>query len=598
MSSTLQHGTMTSPGNQHIDRCAQCPAPSLAPTLNQCLAHASADDISTILSGAAGRADLRVANIACSNSDVVRLLGALRSERNLKHLANATFNNVEFSDDVLFVASFGPGTKFIECTFKGDVRFGGARFDEDCTFYKCTFLGTTDFGDISTTGRFTVSECTFQKATTFASARFGGPALFNNIRIANLLSFNSSKFSDRFDLDDLRTMDCGGKPTLTMRNSVFEADLSLRGSQMLQEPKDSAVPIMDLSGSTFSGTVNMRGVHLVGDVLLNEIEIRAAFDLRGSTIDGSVLLIRSTILGHILLQGSRISNGNVDMTSATFDEAIDLEVANGQKVDLTNAQIRRGGSIRIGAKSTNLEGTTFSGPTRLTGTGTGPLPVLSLAGADVGGLHLSNVDLRKCALKSSINLDQLRTHSSVLFNQTDGGPRGSRSALSEELWLRARQASWWPMRLSRADSRTEALEVAELYRAMRVGQEARGDAAGASDFYFGEMKMRSMSASGVEKAILRTYHFLSGYGLRPLRASMILFATVTFTGILIGRYGLDQASGSTDGVLYAISNSVALFDGLDRKLNTIGESLMTALSIFVPIQIALTAIALRNQVKR
>jgi uncharacterized protein YjbI with pentapeptide repeats len=184
--------------------------------------------------------------------------------------------------------------------------------------------------------------------------------------------------------------------------------------------------------------------------------------------------------------------------------------------------------------------------------------LLSVQGANVAGLTVSNVDLAECRFAGAHNLDRLRLESEVTFSpapvrlpwdwrQVIAEERAWRAAPSKRQtprWRAARSNRWAtpqspPAWLHRPYGKEwpgvlPAGQIAGLYRALRKGREDAKDEPGAADFYYGEMEMRrhasrstdisihnrtgEVSGGEVERAILTVYWLVSGYGLRAWRA--------------------------------------------------------------------------------
>jgi hypothetical protein len=144
------------------------------------------------------------------------------------------------------------------------------------------------------------------------------------------------------------------------------------------------------------------------------------------------------------------------------------------------------------------------------------------------------------------------------------------------------------------------LQVADIYRDMRVSYESRGDHAGANDFYYGEMEMRRLSrdTAHAERFILFFYWILSGYGLRASRAILWLLLTiaaVTYLGS--GETLIVGGKGYWDSLLFSLK---ALLPGIGpaATLTPIGEFTNVGLRIWGPALLALAVLAVRGRIKR
>lgn len=285
----------------------------------------------------------------------------------------------------------------------------------------------------------------------------------------------------------------------------------------------------------------------------------------------------------------------------------------------------------------------------------GPLPgpggvrprLVSLEGLDASTLVLSRVDLGICRFRRARNLgglvvDDLRRSlptSPMTWRWT------SRAVVAEEvLWRQSRadravhvprvrghgtQRAWsrpecGPIAQSSAyhhgDVPPEPQEIAGIYRALRTGQEAAGNQAGAADFYYGEMEMRRRTAARTaadrgERALLWLYWAISGYGLRASRALIGLICLVAGAAAFMHRFGFvdpvspfggPQSTVPTDptgllsssSLVYTLGAVSSLIGTEDVALTTAGLWIRAVVRLVGPLLLGLALLALRGRVKR
>jgi hypothetical protein len=274
--------------------------------------------------------------------------------------------------------------------------------------------------------------------------------------------------------------------------------------------------------------------------------------------------------------------------------------------------------------------------------------LLSVQGANVAGLTVSNVDLAECRFADAHNLDRLQLEAKVTFSQAPGGlPWDWRRVIAEErAWRAARSKRWtppgWCPVWAHEPYGTEwprvlpAGQIAGLYRALRKGREDAKDEPDAADFYYGEMEMRrhagrptdtsidnptgeasrgqvarptdsstdsstgEVSRGQVERAILTVYWLVSGYGLRAWRA-LAWLATVT-AGFavafhLAGFTRPPQPVSYWTSLLYAFRATLSLTDS-EVQLTAWGKLLQGLLRLTGPVLLGLTLLAIRARTKR
>jgi hypothetical protein len=245
--------------------------------------------------------------------------------------------------------------------------------------------------------------------------------------------------------------------------------------------------------------------------------------------------------------------------------------------------------------------------------------LITLRGAHVADLSLSDVDLRACRFFGAHGLESLSIETSCTWPHTPPARRYSdRETIAEEHLCR--DYSWEhpstqpPAWLEGRDG-TEQLrppQIAALYRALRKAREDDKDQAGAGDLYYGEMEMRRRTSlpergrrgrvrARSDRAILTAYWLVCGYGLKASRALITLLVAIAVGSLGLWAWGFAPDPPYTRALLYSIESTSSLFrvpnaPGLD--ITYAGESIQIALRILGPVLIALTVLALRARVKR
>lgn len=149
--------------------------------------------------------------------------------------------------------------------------------------------------------------------------------------------------------------------------------------------------------------------------------------------------------------------------------------------------------------------------------------------------------------------------------------------------------------------------IAQLYRQLKKNYEEARDYPGAGDFHYGEMEMtlkqQWKDGKFLSWLLTRAYKFLSGYGEEPLWAIYILFWIWVLPAILAYMQPImstDPSPGFFGGLLDSLLVSIkAMSLRLPETPKPILGKFVMILQVFLgPIQIALTALALRRKFRR
>ena len=342
--------------------------------------------------------------------------------------------------------------------------------------------------------------------------------------------------------------------------------------------------------------------------------------------------------------------GELMLTRAAVSGELTVEALAGN-VNASNLRGEGRFSLRLRAAKVDLSGLVFNGPVTVHGlqqplhwdesgladqaTSLPPVRVVSLAGADAERLVLSDIDLTECRFAGMHRMDQLFLDGRCVFGRDPGGRR---QVLAEEgYWRATRPDRRWTRHAARGwpptPSGVEVVSPARLqvmYRQLRKATEDAKNEPGAADFYYGEMEMRRAAAARLgEKILLWLYWACSGYALRANRALACLAVTIAATimaltvwgfpatgtdltghGTLIGPAGPEpitltirranpvkptsaRAEKATEITLNAV-----IFRGADTQITTVGRYLDLLARILGPLFLGLSALAIRNQVKR
>jgi uncharacterized protein YjbI with pentapeptide repeats len=440
-------------------------------------------------------------------------------------------------------ASFVEGAHFVGVTFGGPAFFDGARFECCADFSGTIFDFHADFDRVI-----------FGAATEFVGAAFGDHVGFQDAVFDGQTTFDRAVFRGYVDLE----------------RALFRRDASFREA-------------------TFQEAYRI-GPLAVGDLLqLDDCRFSSRVTLEGAA--------------------KRIS-----ARAASFADGVWLSVRNAE-IALDNADFARA--------STLTRATTWSLSDEWRGDDVTPAgdevqpQLVTLRGAQVADLALSGLDLRVCRFLGSHGLECIRIESSCRWPHVSRRWRIDRETIAEELDVRggSDRDTTPPAWLGKRNDARELNpgQVAAIYRALRKAREDHKDQCGAGDLYYGEMEMRRRIAiparfrrgrlrARAERAIIRLYWLLSGYGLRAGRAFVALTGVVVLAAVGLHACGFKVEVSYSKALLLSVKSATGLLrvtpvDEL-KALTLAGEVTEVVLRLIGPLLIGLWLLALRAGVKR
>jgi hypothetical protein len=305
----------------------------------------------------------------------------------------------------------------------------------------------------------------------------------------------------------------------------------------------------------------------------------------------------------------------VSARAASFAEGVGLSVRSAE-VALDNTDFARPSTLSRAARWSSTKAMRWSQHPLAEGTSQPKL--ITLRGAHVAHLSLSDVDLRACRFLRAHGLETINIESSCRWPRTPRRLRYSdRETIAEEHYVRrwgdeATECPDWIAERD-GDADVDARQVAALYRTLRKAREDNKDQSGAGDLYYGEMEMRrriempdGMHRGKVrlwaEKVIIWAYWLLSGYGLKAWRAFAALLLVVTIGAVTLRTCGYAQPLSLGRATLVSVESASSLLRvthsrGPGRVTPT-GEVTEVALRLVGPLLVALWLLALRAGVKR
>jgi hypothetical protein len=513
---------------------------------------------------------------------------------------SVSFDKATFQDGAGFGSTFKAGVSLNEATFQGGAGFFRTIFPSDAEFLGATFQDAA-FGQVAFEGDAGFIGATFQGHAGFNGATFEGLAGFDRATFQDVASFQSVTFKGHAGFDG----------AIFRRGAWFNV---ARFEQALQLGPLLVYGVLGLDAASFARLIHIeasaRGLSCQRTRFPAGVQLR----LRGARIvlDDADLPCPSILVGIAALSDDRLARREQRLVQA----------------------VRR---------LAPLAAVEFSARPRL----------LSVQGANVAGLTVSNVDLAECRFAGAHNLDRLRLEAKVTFSSAPVRlPWDWRQVIVEERTWRAAQSDrwalpqwlpawlhralrrirpiggserwatrqWWPVWLHRPfgtewPGMVPAGQIAGLYRALRKGREDAKDEPGAADFYYGEMEMRrragrptdssadnpggDVSGGQVERAILTVYWLVSGYGLRAWRALAFLVVTVILAAVALRAVGFTHHRHPwSSAFLYTVGAITHLVNPPDGLLTEPGQAIRIAIGVLGPVLLGLGLLALRGRIKR
>jgi uncharacterized protein YjbI with pentapeptide repeats len=539
------------------------------------------------------------------------ILGAVAGEDGPPTFGSVNLAHAHFIENVSFArVRFSERADFEGAQFNGDVGFSDAQFSGDAVFPGAQFSGDADFEDAQ-----------FSRYAEFGGAQFSAGAGFGGAQFSEGAGFGRAQFS--------RDVEFGGAQFgyAEFGRAQFSRNAEFEGAQFSTRA--------DFTNARFEKATSF-GALAAGNLLLQ----RAIF-LRPVVLKAAAVSITCTDTTWEAGATIRLRHARVDLERATFTVPSFLVGAD-RPFALTAPSLTDLDESRILSRVPE-EGRVPDDPW---------VPILlSLRGADASNLSVTDVDLSQCRFAGARLLDQIRLEGRCIFDHPPEGLQAGRawppvwrwsrrqSLAEERLWqaTRPKYQDWAPSRSTvAAEVRPERL--AGLYRQLRKAQEDAKNQPGAADFYYGEMEMRrhADTTPAAERAIIRLYWLISGYGLRALRSlGALLVVGVIVTTALVG-WGLaatappqhmtDTATtaphnptqinaiirtttpqlppasqrwtSQRTGTAVEVALESMVFRSSNQPLTTAGTWTTIAARVLGPVLLFLALLAARNRVKR
>ncbi len=591
---------------------------------------------------------------------------------------DATFNTATFSDGAAFrgvmftgsasfyKARFERFTLFLAATFGGDAYFGYATFPDRVLFDATTFTGDVSFVHATFAGSSSFERVTFAGGVRFDVATFTEHTSFRHTMFTGRdASFAKATFSDNAAFDAAAfTGPASFLHATFARGAVFDTAMFAGQAQFLAATFSYASFVEATFGgeASFNRATFADAAHFDWATFSGVTHFARATFARDAEFAGAVFTERAEFAGSRFDEartlGPILVSEALELDDAVFARHVRIEVS-ARHASFTGVAFLGGADVFVRWAEVLIDGADFAAPSLLAELPMSatrpyhraflgrekpldesrlrppldagwfcpldapperaPPRLLSLRGAKVAQLTLSEVDLHACRFAGAHGLDGLRLEGVRFAQPPDGWQRlrarrwvrwTRRRTVAEEHqwrathgfgagWYRAEEGAKAPVWLDGVSESPTAEQIARVYRDLRKAHEDSKDEPGAADFYYGEMEMRRHSdAPRGERAILWLYWLVSGYGLRATRALLALAVTIALLALPLELWGFRLDRSYWRALLFSVESSISLLRAPTAKLTAGGEVIQIVLRLAGPLFFGLALLALRGRVKR
>ena len=526
---------------------------------------------------------------------------------------DAVFTRAVFEGDARFAgARFGGEARFERVVVEGDARFSGAAFERAARFDHAVVEGDLELGDdVVFGGEAAFSEAAIRGQAKFGDAQFEKDARFNRVTVGGDAWFYDARFAGDVWFD----------------GATFEQDAWFGNVRFCK-------------GTWFGGT------SCGGQASFLWAAFEQARDV-GPILAADMVSFQGADF-HVPVRIKVVAR-RASWEAARFRAGVDLSVRRAQ-VTLQRAEFG-GPSVLAALPPGKAAGSGASEGGRSGATGYAPA-LVSVRGAKLADLSLSEVDLRRCAFNGAsglagLQLERVRFATSPRTSSLRWPWRWTpRQTIAEEHHWRRERGDWgWggydtkaPDWIPAASEAPTAEQLVSIYRALRKGREDIKDEPGAADFYYGEMEMRrqadprspgfaARAAPPAERWLVGLYWLVSGYALRSSRALAALAIVLVVFAALFELFGFEPrgvqtrvsgvsaggellseeaepperttAETAVDAVTFSAATAASVLSTApSRPLTRTGEVLRVLLRILGPILVGLALLSFRGRVKR
>lgn len=472
----------------------------------------------------------------------------------------------------------------------------------------------------------TFESAEFQRGADFTRARFEGVAAFSGARFLEGATFWAAKFEG---------------PALFER-VTFQGEADFHSAQFY-------------TGASFELAT------FLGPVAFDSVTFRCGVNSILTEVYFGAATFAEATFEHAVSLGPLLAAGDVSFDRTIFKEDAELD-AYANVVSCAGTRFRGRAELSLAHCEVFLDRAQFAETVVLKSPRDDRARLVSVRGADLEGLVVRDVDLRRCRFLGATNADKMSIQGDSTFQEAPSlfGIRGRRiiveeaffrlsqvhrSEISERDGMRIRFSTrgvqsqpWWKRMLPTWESLPDAedliaaaaqepaLRAADLtavYRALRKGREDARDIPVAGDFYYGEMAMRREAvaedrrghrqtlvgrdpaedhngshAAFTERALLDAYWLTCGYLLRPLRAVCCFGVLVVVGSVLLGLVGFRGHESIATAFAVGFGSAANLQIAGAQAQSATGHAITIALHVIGSALLLLALASVRGWLRR
>lgn len=413
---------------------------------------------------------------------------------------------------------------------------------EDYNFAWVNFPAGIDFQEITFNKDVDFFYATFSGAIDFSSASFEGRVRFIAAKFTEEARFIGTKFNGPAIFSTNFYGDADFRHAFFYNIGFFNGAEFKNAASFAMARFDGAA---DFSTTTFMNYADFRSAKFSAGANFNQINVSTMLSFMLAIFSGNISFseakfAEATFRKATLTEKTKIYFQEID---PTYEKTLNKKKYHPLNIDFTYMQIEEGASFFFHNFSLSLA---------------------KFAGTDLSNLHF-------------VNVEWVSMH--------------GRNAVYDETLLRQEKGGSYA-------------EIELLYRQLKSNYEGKKDFKSVGDFHYGEMDMHRMATPSRRWfSWYSIYWALSGYGERPLKASVLFIVFFFGLSVVIKYFGLTIASCNNPASFWQSSLFILDKATLQRPQWAIPahgwSQLIASLSILVlPGQIALFFLALRNRLGR
>jgi hypothetical protein len=318
----------------------------------------------------------------------------------------ANFEDANFQGKASFTrADFADGAYFSSATFEGNANFSGAIFQGINRFNRVTFKGNARFSRAKFVGDTYFSNSAFASNVSFYSATFASKVSFYSASFANNARFGSAIFADTANFRNAAFTSSANFSEVRFKGHTLFGSVIFTGDARFA----SAIFTGDawFSRATFSGDANFSKARILGNIRFGRTFFRGNASFSGASFTGDAVFGNATFTDDANFYSATFT-GNARFGSARFQRAA---LFGNAKFEIDEGGMMKSGAMQFGKA-------VFAGPVDYDGAVFAANPThhsAAFLGARFGDL----VSFRGCGDHWVAALDEAEIKGRILIDERD-----------------------------------------------------------------------------------------------------------------------------------------------------------------------------------